>query len=481
MRKTHIFLVILLLASVLIQNPVAQPQYYNANSGGIGNTLPFGSLAVTGYKTQWLIGPGEYSLPSPAPSGFIMKLYIWISSSGTGTYTNFTMKMGQTAITSFPAGTYGGQLDTVLYRASMPLTATINSWLVFRLDRPFSYNPAQSIVIEISHCGFTGSGFNIWQSAGTTGIMRRNNHSGTPTCVFTYGSQDSRILQNGIELAPLTPPYYNYNTTGGDNSFPLNQASGKMCQWLVGPSEYNQPSPALGGGYIKGFYFRISGTYPLGPLTYNILYLRLGQTALTSLPTGTFYTGTLDTVYVRTNVTLQAAINTWLFFPLRDSIPYNPAQSLVIELGQCGASGTVSGFSLTHTNLTGNRRSWSVGGCPFVYSGQGNNVVNSGVYIKYPLGINKNNEVPDAYRLDQNYPNPFNPVTTIKYGISRAGNVKLAVYDVLGRQVAVIVNEFRQGGSHSVNFNASELASGVYVYTIRSGEFTDTKKMVLIK
>ena len=122
MKKIIIFLTFSFLLAVGL---MSQPQYYNANSGGIGNSLPFGSLAINGYKTQWLIGPGEYIQPSPAPAGNITKLYIWMSSTGSGTYTQLTIKMGQTALTTFPTGAiYTGQLDTVYNKASVPLTAT---------------------------------------------------------------------------------------------------------------------------------------------------------------------------------------------------------------------------------------------------------------------------------------------------------------------------------------------------------------------
>lgn len=98
------------------------------------------------------------------------------------------------------------------------------------------------------------------------------------------------------------------------------------------------------------------------------------------------------------------------------------------------------------------------------------------------VGIsNNNNEIPNEYKLMQNYPNPFNPVTNINFAIPKAGYVELKVYDVLGREAATIVNEFRQAGNYTVDFNASAFASGVYFYTIKSDEFTDTKKMVLIK
>lgn len=91
------------------------------------------------------------------------------------------------------------------------------------------------------------------------------------------------------------------------------------------------------------------------------------------------------------------------------------------------------------------------------------------------------NQIPQAYSLDQNYPNPFNPATVIKYQVPATGNVVLKVYDVLGKEVASIVNENQNAGYYTVSFDASNLSSGVYFYTLTSGEFTSTKKMTLVK
>ena len=88
---------------------------------------------------------------------------------------------------------------------------------------------------------------------------------------------------------------------------------------------------------------------------------------------------------------------------------------------------------------------------------------------------------PIEYSLSQNYPNPFNPSTTIIYSIPEDGHVTLKVYDVLGNEVASLVDEQKQSGSFDVNFNASALSSGVYYYQIKAGEFTSTKKLVLMK
>jgi hypothetical protein len=90
--------------------------------------------------------------------------------------------------------------------------------------------------------------------------------------------------------------------------------------------------------------------------------------------------------------------------------------------------------------------------------------------------------------LEQNYPNPFNPDTTIKFFIPKlassnraAQNVSLKIYDILGRRVASLVNESKYPGSYEVKFNASNLRSGIYFYELIAGNFTQTKKMILMK
>ncbi len=95
---------------------------------------------------------------------------------------------------------------------------------------------------------------------------------------------------------------------------------------------------------------------------------------------------------------------------------------------------------------------------------------------------------PTEYILYQNYPNPFNPTTKIKFSIpndpsteGRNLNVKLKVYDVLGNEVAVLVDKEKSAGVYEVNFDASGLTSGVYFYKLTSGSFTESKKMMLLK
>jgi hypothetical protein len=94
---------------------------------------------------------------------------------------------------------------------------------------------------------------------------------------------------------------------------------------------------------------------------------------------------------------------------------------------------------------------------------------------------NHNGLLPVKYSLDQNYPNPFNPSTQINYSVAKSGLVKISVYDILGREVNVLVNEVKNPGFYSVDFNGSSLSSGLYFYKMESNGFVDTKKMTLIK
>jgi hypothetical protein len=113
--------------------------------------------------------------------------------------------------------------------------------------------------------------------------------------------------------------------------------------------------------------------------------------------------------------------------------------------------------------------------------GSGGILYNVFIDTAEPSGVINNQNIADRFELSQNYPNPFNPSTLINYTIAKDGFVKLTVFDVLGREVAVPVNKFQRSGKYGVNFNAEGLSSGMYFYKIEANGFTDTKKMILIK
>ena len=142
---------------------------------------------------------------------------------------------------------------------------------------------------------------------------------------------------------------------------------------------------------------------------------------------------------------------------------------------------TIFTHSSTTTVFYGMDLTLSSTGCPVGWA-----VGSTGVIIKVTstlLGINNNNTngIPTEYQLAQNYPNPFNPSTKISYALPKSGLVTLKIYDIVGREVSTLVNEVKTAGSHIVEFNASNYASGTYFYRLQNNDFTETKKMLLVK
>ena len=88
---------------------------------------------------------------------------------------------------------------------------------------------------------------------------------------------------------------------------------------------------------------------------------------------------------------------------------------------------------------------------------------------------------PESIELYQNYPNPFNPTTTIKFGLPENSHIKLEIFNILGEKVEELINSELEAGYHEVNFDATWLSSGMYIYRIKAGEFVQAKKLILIK
>ncbi len=105
----------------------------------------------------------------------------------------------------------------------------------------------------------------------------------------------------------------------------------------------------------------------------------------------------------------------------------------------------------------------------------------NGTFTYYDLGSSVEVSTPEVFDLAQNYPNPFNPTTKIDYTIAKATNVQLVIFNSIGEEIAVMVNEIQQPGRYSVNFDAASLPSGVYFYKLIAGEFISVKKMLLLK
>lgn len=116
------------------------------------------------------------------------------------------------------------------------------------------------------------------------------------------------------------------------------------------------------------------------------------------------------------------------------------------------------------------------------YAVGGNGVILKTTTGGNPIGIQQvSSEVPKAFYLAQNYPNPFNPSTKIKFSLPKTAFTKITIYDVLGREVSLIANEELKAGSYEVSWNADNFPSGVYFYRLTAGQYTETKKMLMIK
>ena len=103
------------------------------------------------------------------------------------------------------------------------------------------------------------------------------------------------------------------------------------------------------------------------------------------------------------------------------------------------------------------------------------------IIVQNPVGVQDYDIVADYFELEQNFPNPFNPSTRISYSVPNASFISLKVYDILGNEVAILVNEEKPAGNYQLDFNALTLTGGVYFYQLTSNSFVDTKKMILLK
>ena len=152
---------------------------------------------------------------------------------------------------------------------------------------------------------------------------------------------------------------------------------------------------------------------------------------------------------------------------------------------------TVDGGSPVSLSLPGNTDSTSI---PFLSSSfpltQGNHTIGitaGNINLDYAIlnqqitGIRDGNKSPQSYTLEQNYPNPFNPSTRINFSLAKATNVELSIFNILGQKVITLVNGPMSSGTHSVVFNATHFASGVYFYGIKTQEYQSYKKMMLLK
>jgi len=179
----------------------------------------------------------------------------------------------------------------------------------------------------------------------------------------------------------------------------------------------------------------------------------------------------------------------WQYVNLTTPFQWNGSQNLAIEIcfnnSSYTSNTTVNGTPNTLSQNRHNHSDLSSGdGCTAITSVGTTYTARPNISLTVNAAVNlsfENNLIPTKYELAQNFPNPFNPSTKINFAIPKQAMVTLKVFDILGREVAVLVNDVKQPGYYTLDYDASHLASGVYFYKLTSGTFTEVKRMVLVK
>jgi hypothetical protein len=220
---------------------------------------------------------------------------------------------------------------------------------------------------------------------------------------------------------------------------------------------------------------------PTNPFTKIFAYVGTTNTDITTANTHTISIGndplpvelaSFTAVTNRNNVTLN-----WATSKETNNQGFDVERSVVganswAKVGTVTGNGTTTetrSYSFTERVTTGN------------YSYRLKQIDFNGNFEYHNLSSEVNVGVPSEFAISQNYPNPFNPSTKIDYDIATDGNVSVVLFDMSGREVAKLVNDFKTAGYYTVNFNASNLSSGMYFYRISASNFSQTKKMVLVK
>lgn len=291
--------------------------------------------------------------------------------------------------------------------------------------------------------GYHGAGNDPWQS-----------YSAGIRAIFGFNAYPTGVVgrRTGIVSRSVWHSWVAYQIT--------NIEPGVSIQ--VNNKNYNPSTRTITADVVLTALTNLSGSYYINfVLTENNLVYP--QTGNGSCPGGENY--------IHKNV-VKGMINGDLGTLLNTSDNWTQGHSVTVNLNYAIPSGFVE------SNCVINIFVYKSGG----YIGSDSHIQQTRMEgVTTPVGIVNNNETPLSYSLGQNYPNPFNPVTNIKFSVPKSGNATLIIYDMMGREVAKYLDGYVDAGTYNAEVDASGWASGVYFYTLRTSEFTETKKMMLTK
>lgn len=309
-------------------------------------------------------------------------------------------------------------------------------------DNGTNFDPAQTIAGD-SNTDEYGFDADFWNSGSSSGFdliyYSDSAQTGPPTnstdilyyITSSYGSSTFGTPQRVSESPPVYSPYYS------PTILPMHYSSSDVAALWVGDD----------GGTLKLFWDQLSAIIPV---------------ELTS------FTASINGNEVVLKWVTATETNNYGFEVERSQIE-GSWQNIGFVAGS-GTSTEIRTYSFVDPELT-----------PGIYYYRIRQIDINGSFTYYNLSSVVEISTPDVFELAQNYPNPFNPVTKIDFSIANETNVQLVVFNGIGEQVALVVDEFKKPGKYSVYFNAESLPSGVYFYKLIAGEFLSVKKMLLLK
>ncbi|MBS1517338.1 MAG: T9SS type A sorting domain-containing protein [Bacteroidetes bacterium] len=439
-------------------------------------------ILALGFKTevysQWTLA-GLVSNPGTFPSiSVVDQNVIWVAGGPTGTPVVARSTNGGVNWTNMP--TNGILLEV---------------YCVWGIDENTAYvgdgGAAGGAGGNARFYKTTNAGAN-WTEVGSTGGSAGFFNG----IVFSKTQPTFGVAQSDPPLGAGQPYYFSVTTDGGSTWTPTappgfaGTASAQNSIVCLDNQFYgfgsNTSPPSLIYTSNGGTNWAKIGTSVAGNFTSGVAFSTDKQRGLvassTSLPQ---VSRTTDGGLTWTTVVAQAGVTGYA------TIKWIEGTNTVYMSGQVGAAGVIEKSTdggltwsvMTTSSLTGvtHMEFRRVGTTVYGFA-----VTSNGAVLKLVETVttvnNISSSVPADYKLDQNYPNPFNPSTTINFSIPNSSKVNLTVYNSLGKEVSTLVDEFLNAGSYSTKFTASsDLTSGIYFYTIKAGNFTETKKLMLVK
>ncbi len=296
---------------------------------------------------------------------------------------------------------------------------------------------------------------NLLNRGSATGINGSFNSGGTNNCRFSaYSNETTAGILSASFDAHATVINRNLSTNPFPQSFYMRTPNKPIADnTTTKDTVYVSPFAALTALEV---FVALQHTYAAD--LDIVLRAPNGTTRELSTDNGGSSTGGYRTFFIDG----QNNVNTAGFFA-----PFSHLAGPEVTMGNFGGTNVHGNWILEITDdlggLTGTILGWGIR------------------YNNITTGIEPIVNNPETYSLSQNYPNPFNPSTTIRIQLPKEGDVSIKVFDMLGREVSVIINGFMKSGTYDITFDASTLASGTYFYRMQAGDFTDIKKMVVLK